>query len=290
MNKKETIIISVSFLLLVLSLIPAYNSGNQIPILLMVGLLLIFSIYLLFNAVKRIYRQQEQDKFEINKSISILSEKVDSNARYNFKQLESMLNIQRLLPNLINIPHTRGWAASPDVLQVIMQEFGKRKPMYIIECGSGVSTLIFAALLKKNKVEGKVISLDHESHYAEKTREKIRENGLEDYALILDAPLKPYVLNDQEYKWYDLIELEKLGDIRFDMAFIDGPPTFTNKLARYPFFPKIQALLNPSYTLIVDDSDREDEQTMVKEWIKMDTDINVEDAFCEKGALVLRKN
>ena len=120
--------------------------------------------------------------------------------------------------------------------------------------------------------------------------QKIKENGLENYAVILDAPLVEYSINEENYKWYDLKELKKLGEIKFDMAFIDGPPTFINKLARFPFFPKLNNLLNASFTLIVDDSDREDEQIMVKEWVNLDSKIVVEDAFCEKGALILRKN
>jgi hypothetical protein len=73
------------------------------------------------------------------------------------------------------------------------------------------------------------------------------------------------------------------------MLVIDGPPRATRKLARYPAGPVLFPLLADNATVFLDDTDREDEKTILEilrdEFSMLDqTRVN-----CEKGCAVLQK-
>lgn len=286
LNKKELVVIASGVALAAIGILLSISTGSlSYAIFTSLMLLVLMLIFIVFNSHKnREFLVWELEK--LNNSLAKNMDQMEGAILKSFNQTGSLLNIHKFLPELNNLPTTRDWAASPDVLQLIIKEFIKQKPVSIIECGSGVSTLVFASLFKKFNIQGKIISLDHDSFYAEKTRETLIENGLNEYVTILDAPLVDYTLDGKQYKWYDLKDLPQ--DIKFDMAFIDGPPTNTNKLARFPFYDLIKNRLSEKYTLIVDDAKRVDEIEMVNLWNLSEASLKVEDAFCEKGALIVK--
>src|SRR6185437_4279924 len=62
-----------------------------------------------------------------------------------FLQLEALQNLSALLPP------TRGWAASPDLLAVLVDVVITERPALIVECGSGASTLWLALAMRRFK-------------------------------------------------------------------------------------------------------------------------------------------
>jgi hypothetical protein len=61
------------------------------------------------------------------------------------RQVEGLLAIHDELKPPRALPRTRGWAASPDLLHVLLLVAQQQRPGRVLECSSGLSTLILAA-------------------------------------------------------------------------------------------------------------------------------------------------
>lgn len=200
-----------------------------------------------------------------------------------FLQIESLLSLYNDLKFSQGLPSTRGWAGSPDFLLSISRIAQSKKPMTIIECSSGVSTVVLSQCCKLNG-KGHVYSLEHDPSFAEKTRTELIRHNLNDFATIINAPLKNYSINDNEWNWYSLDYLPK--NLKFDMIVIDGPPYSIQKLARYPATILI-SMLNESGIVILDDADRDDEKEIVEMWEQEFPDLKKSYFNCEKGCVLL---
>lgn len=182
-----------------------------------------------------------------------------------FKQLEALQALKQELQLAHALPATRGWAASPDLLRLLMEHALSQLPEVMVECSSGVSTLVLARCAQLNG-RGHVYSLEHDAVYGQKTRELLRRHGLSDYATVIDAGLQPYRLNDWQGDWYGLEGLP--SDLRIDMLAIDGPPWFVADAARYPALPLLIERFAPNAAVFLDDADRDDERWAVARWLK----------------------
>ena len=183
------------------------------------------------------------------------------NIQNHYRQLEILVPLMNDLNIIKKIPNTRGYAASPDFLYVINQIIKEEKPKLIVEAGSGVSTLIASYSIKKYNSDSKIISLDNDEHYANKTISDISNHNLEGFSQVIHAPLKKY--NDQ-FIWYDISKISSLDKI--DFLIIDGPPSKGSKDARYPALSLLFDNLSEDATIILDDSKRKMEQNVVKRW------------------------
>lgn len=203
-----------------------------------------------------------------------------------FEQTEALLSIYSSLDIRTPLPKTRGWAASPDILNKIIELLFTKKPAVVVEASSGISTLLTAYCFKKLG-HGKVISLEHDAEYAEKTRNMLALHNLSDIATVLHAPLKEYSINNEKWLWYDLSALNP--EITIDMFLIDGPPSYVQNLARYPAIPLLYSKLNPGAFVILDDGDRIDETAIAARWQKEFSELSSEYIEVEKGAFFLTK-
>lgn len=201
----------------------------------------------------------------------------------DYAQMEAYVSLVTALQPAQPLPATRHWAASPDVLKKTAELVLQRAPRLVVEASCGTSTVIIALCLRKLGQGGRVISLEHDPVYAEKTRRALRQQGLEDIATVLQAPLKPYDLGGQRYHWYDLAGLEPQTPI--DLLVVDGPPGAQRK-ARYPAVPLLIDRLAPDAVVIVDDGARPDEREMVEDWRKA-YGLQPHYLHFEKGAYVI---
>lgn len=106
-----------------------------------------------------------------------------------FAQIQALLALERKLNMDEALPPMRGWAGSPDFLLIVADEVLARKPQTVMECSSGVSTLVVARCLQMMSA-GHLYSLEHDPDYAHKTRKLLDKYGLADWATVLDAPLQ----------------------------------------------------------------------------------------------------
>ncbi len=202
----------------------------------------------------------------------------------NVRQVHAFIDLNRLLQLPWSLPPLGGWAASADFLLLLAEYVLQHQPEVIVECSSGTSTLVLAQCAKLNG-KGRILSLEHDVIYAEKTRQELIKQGLQDWATVIDAPLQDYRFNEQNYCWYTLGE--QIQNQVIDMLIIDGPPASLNSCARYPAGPLLLPLLNKKAVVFLDDSDRPDEQQIIKNWLNEFPGLQKKVHYCEKGAVSL---
>lgn len=202
-----------------------------------------------------------------------------------FSQIEALLALERKLALPEALPPLRGWAGSPDFLLRIASEVEERKPRIVLECSSGVSTVVVARCLQMNG-RGHVFSLEHNPTYATTTRTLLRKHHLSDWGTVLDAPLET---KHTETPWYQEEPLPK--DLEpVDMLIVDGPPASEAPFARFPALPRLLSRLSKRSLIIVDDANRDDETEIVKRWLQMFPKLIYTDGGCEKGCALLEYN
>lgn len=200
-----------------------------------------------------------------------------------YQQAEALAAVLIELRPSASLPPTRNWAASPDLLRELMRHVLRYRPKTIVECGSGVSTIVLARCLEILGA-GHLYSLEHLPDQADKSRQELTRHGLDGRATVLTAPLCSHAINDERFDWY---ETKALPSCSCDMLVIDGPPATTGPMARYPAGPLLFGRLNPQAAVFLDDSNREQEQAILIRWRKEFPHLRQETRFCEKGCVVL---
>tara|TARA_B110000116_G_C16784723_1_gene560264 strand:- start:1161 stop:1928 length:768 start_codon:yes stop_codon:yes gene_type:complete len=201
----------------------------------------------------------------------------------HYNQLELLIPLYNQLDIKRPLPHTKGYAASPDFLLEIINIIKNMKPSVIIEAGSGVSTLVAGYALKQNK-HGKIFSLDHDEKYTNLTKKEIVNHNLQKYSEVVHAPLIKY---DDDLIWYDLDSIKNLGSI--DFLIIDGPPSKNSKDARYPAIPLLIKRIKIGGILILDDGRRNKEQSVVRKWKNEFNCFDFKYIDNDKGAFILER-
>ncbi len=158
-----------------------------------------------------------------------------------------------------------GWAVTPQVGQLLIATLHKSKPRIVVECGSGLSTLLLGYALQKIG-SGKVFSLEHDGRHARQTRSFVQAHCLTKWVQVIHAPLAVTTLNEIPWKWYDLRNLKIRGTI--DLLFIDGPPGNLQARSRYPAGPLLFRRVSDDGLVILDDAHRQDERAIVKRWLR----------------------
>jgi len=215
----------------------------------------------------------------------LLFEELLSEARRQFSQVDALLSIHRTLEGGMPLPPSRGWAASPDLMREVLRMVLKQRPKVVLEVSSGTSTVILAYALERIGA-GHVYALEHELHYAERTRCYLQEHGLAHRATVVHAPLVEQPLEGGDVRWYDLRALDLPGGI--DFMLVDGPPDTTGPMARYPAVPLLRAHFAARTTVVLDDGGRADETRTAERWARSDGASTPEFLALEKGAWVLR--
>lgn len=198
-----------------------------------------------------------------------------------YRQIEALQYLYRELTIQQPLPPLRGYAASPDFLREVVRTVRKSRPQCAVELGSGASTIVTARALELNR-SGHLYSIEHDPEYAAKTRDLLREHGLQSWVTVVHAPLTEYVIHGETYRWYSL---ENLPEVAIDMLVIDGPPAMTQKHARYPALPMLRARLSEQGVAIVDDTSRREDAEVVARWSREYPELVFTARDCEKGCV-----
>jgi predicted O-methyltransferase YrrM len=213
---------------------------------------------------------------------------VKNEIKLTFRQLEALQNLTAVLPPNDVLPATRGWAASPDLLMVLVDLVVSERPSLVVECGSGASTLWLALAMRRFGVDGRIVALDHDPVFGAKTRDLLARHDVSDLAEVRDAPLESFSIDGETYSWYARQAWEDLKGI--DLLFVDGPPATTGHQARYPALPLLSGLLSPAATAVLDDLVVPDMQKVLQLWLDAYPDFGSEVLPLEKQAAVLRRS
>lgn len=217
-----------------------------------------------------------------------LYRKTVENFEFERQQIQALIAIHNLLPIKYPLPAMSKWAASPDLSVVITEIILLNKPDFIVEVGSGISSLISGYCIQKNGGTCKLLSFDHDEVFAEKTRKSISQHNLQDYCEVRYAPLIPHTFMNREWQWYDISSFNHSQKI--DVLIVDGPPVKTQKMARFLALPLFYDNLSDNAHIIIDDADRESEAAVIEEWLTMYPEFNLDMRYCQKGVAVLSRN
>ncbi|MCK8114694.1 class I SAM-dependent methyltransferase [Anaerosoma tenue] len=207
-------------------------------------------------------------------------------ARESYRQVEALVGLYSTLGFTLPLPPMRGYALSPDAAVEIVRLIHESRPSTILELGSGVSTLITAYALRRFG-GGRVISLEHDAAWHEIATGYIVEHDLSDYAEVRYAPLEEIEIQGHPWKWYDPSALQGIDSV--DMLVVDGPPRSTQPLARYPALPLVGHLLTHEAMIVLDDTVREDERSIIRIWDSESGPFRIEEFAAEKGLTVMRR-
>lgn len=212
---------------------------------------------------------------------------VEKEIKHTFRQLEALQNLNAMLPTTDVLPASRGWAASPDLLLVLIDQVITGRPSLVVDCGSGASTLWLALAIRRFGIDGRVVALDHDPVFADKTRDFLVRHGVGDLAEVRDAPLENFTLGGETYAWYAKAAWQDLTGI--DLLFVDGPPEATGHQARYPALPLLSEALSPAAVVVLDDLVVPDMQKVLRLWLDAYPEFGSETLALEKQAAVLRR-
>lgn len=141
----------------------------------------------------------------------------------------------------------------------------------ILEFGSGLSTILLARLIKKNKIDCKIYSVENDKNWFDLLNNTLHKENTIENVIPVYAPLASSSKSKNNLEWYDeSIINTHLSDTLIDLVIIDGPPAHekTKSLSRYPALPFIIKRLNKDHSIYLDDVSRDGEKNILKFWLE----------------------
>ncbi len=148
-----------------------------------------------------------------------------------------------------------GFSAHNSYLRAIIDHM-KATGGPVLECGSGLSTLVIGILGLKNGL--KVYSLEHDTEWAEKIRDKLSKLEITGMQLSHTS-----LISYGHYSWYDHKGLDLPDDI--SLIICDGPPAQTPG-GRYGLLPEVFQKCRDGCIILLDDYVRPEERKIVSQW------------------------
>ena len=171
-----------------------------------------------------------------------------------YHQAESLLELHDRIPG-IRFSGLRDMAISPDACLHLIDLLEQHRPRFVLELGSGWSTVVIASTLQRLGDGGRVLSIDHGAQYAEVSQRRLSDFGLSN-AEVRIAPLRnvkgPGLPEDT--RWYDLAAFDDVVDI--DLLFVDGPPRRSSPAGRSPALTYLADRIARNGVVALDDADR----------------------------------
>lgn len=185
------------------------------------------------------------------------------------KDIRSLHLLRNIYPDYV--PWT-GAAIHPTALVYLLNDIIIHDRNFIVECGSGISTIFIASVLKDQNKKGCFYSIDHDEDWIQIVKKYLKARDLLEYVTFVHAPLSTCNIGwENTSLWYDTTVLEeKIGSGPIDLLIVDGPPANEpgKKYSRYPAIPYFYKNLSDKYHIIVDDACRDAEIKIVKKWAK----------------------
>lgn len=215
-----------------------------------------------FDATRQLLEGVHQQTSARLARLELAVDEVVEAARIRDQLLQSTISLQPAMSSQ-PLPPMRGWAGFADFQSYLYRLVRATEPDLVVECGSGISTVVIASGLAEIG-RGSIVSLDHDDWYASRTRSWLTARGLDTYAEVLLAPLADHDLSPGN-PWYRHPWLEQ--DARdIDLLVVDGPPGSTAERARYPAVPLLQRRLQHDCVIVLDDVNRDDEREILEAW------------------------
>lgn len=164
-------------------------------------------------------------------------------------------NENDILNRLVYLWGNEGWSGlSSYLLECLKQTDNARG--YVLECGSGLSTILMSIVAKSNGVH--ILSLENSAKWRKRTNWYLNHFRLNN-ASIAYSP----IVDRGNYQWYK-IDKDAIPE-KVSLVILDGPPGDI-KGGRTGFFPECKDLIGPDTVILVDDVERKEEMKMVIEF------------------------
>lgn len=145
------------------------------------------------------------------------------------------------------------FAADVDYLMAVARE-AERVRGPILECGSGITTLLLGTIAQRRGIE--VCTFEHDAKWwaaAKRIVDRCRIHSVR----VLHTPLRSY----GDFDWYTAPE-----DLpSFDLVICDGPPGSTRG-GRHGLLPVMRSRLGAGCTILLDDAQRPEERAVLSRW------------------------
>jgi len=151
------------------------------------------------------------------------------------------------------------WSAQLEFLIASLEHVRDAKGP-VLECGSGLSTLLIGVVAQARGV--KVVSLENDPPYAARVRDFLEKYDIRSVELRV-APLKSY----GDFDWYEMPDLDTLRE-KYALVICDGPPGKTRG-GRYGLVPVMLEKITADCTILLDDGARPEEQAIAARWKTM---------------------
>lgn len=126
----------------------------------------------------------------------------------------------------------------------------------VLECGSGLSTLLIGMLTADRDVE--VVALEHTAAWRHRVQRALDVLHL-DHVRVLHCPVVGYGL----YDWYQVSD--PIPD-NVRLVVCDGPPGRHTRGGRYGLMPVLGHHFHPDCIILLDDTHRQGERRVIRTW------------------------
>jgi predicted O-methyltransferase YrrM len=162
------------------------------------------------------------------------------------------------------------WALGPKAIDRLAATFGAIRPAFVIEFGSGLSTVCLAYLARQQDRDDApvVLSFDQDAGHTSATRSWLEQAGLERYATVMHAPLAWVDWDGRSVSTYQLPDgWDALAvDRQASLVIVDGPAA--EKGARYATLPLVRGKVAPGARILLDDALRDGELDVARRWLE----------------------
>jgi len=182
------------------------------------------------------------------------------NNPHHFEDLHAWQILRPLLDEGNYLPWSTG-SMRPAGLVVVCNEIVHRARARIVECGSGVSTVLLARLLRQLGGGATLVALEHDERWAALVTDLLLRESLDKIAHVVPAPL------EGDPPWYARSAMTELPD-DVDLLIVDGPPAYDpgHGLRRAPALATFGSRLSDGATVVLDDVNRPGEREVLARW------------------------
>lgn len=152
------------------------------------------------------------------------------------------------------------WTLDQDTIRILWERLQIDRPASIVECGSGVSTLVFSQYLKAYQPTGRLLSFEQDVNEKQRVERLLREHDLLSYVTILVTPV------DQSGRYvFQLADIQAAWDgQKADWLMIDGPSGPNGCRDNIPL--ALKPILASGARWWMDDSFRDGELEFLESW------------------------
>ena len=169
------------------------------------------------------------------------------------------------------------WAADTEYLRSMINTVLDTRGT-VVECGSGLTTLILTFIVKDENRQ--VYVFEHDRVWYQNVHSYVYSRSVGNMHVHW-TPLRDY----GTFHWYDLTDIQLPENI--DVVICDGPPGATHG-GRYGVLPVLRSKLNSSCSILLDDAERAEEKEIITRW-RQEFGLSVEVSDSEKPFALLSR-